>query len=449
MTNTATERHYDDEALICLMDAERADSDGHVAACAACRDKLEAFRMVADALGDASVWDNGMLDPKPVASTIASLRAFADQMTAEDEHAERYVADLLDGPRETWARTLRHHPEYRTAGVVRKLLAAADRAIDTMPPDAVEITALATDIAGQLDPADYPSDTVARLRGAAWRDHAYALFYTGQYTDAEGAIFTSERHFCDCMVSDYDQARLAIVRALVCGALDQVGRASNTAEEALRAFAAAGDLRRAISIGSVDASLHFRSGNFARALEIWLDLEKQAQDDVPTLARLVPNIAECYRALRQYDRAVEYLTLAAALWQDLGNVAEAARVHMNAALLLVDCGLIDIAVSRLTAVRRELGDAGMAATAAFCDLHIAEAEIARGRFAAAEVAARSAIDAFARSGAGYTARARSATAYLLESIQSRQATAHVARTVRNYVSRLPSEPALLFALPPA
>ena len=42
---------------------------------------------------------------------------------------------------------------------------------------------------------EHPSDTIARLRGAAWREQAYALFYVGQFADAEAALLTSERHF--------------------------------------------------------------------------------------------------------------------------------------------------------------------------------------------------------------------------------------------------------------
>ena len=127
------ERHYDDEALISLMETGRAGSDAHLPACKTCSEKMQSFRGLSGVLRDASVWDRKPLNVDPVPSTIANLRAFADRMSAEDTRAESYLNDLLAGSREEWMPRLQQHPEYRTAGMVRKLIAASDRAIDTMP----------------------------------------------------------------------------------------------------------------------------------------------------------------------------------------------------------------------------------------------------------------------------------------------------------------------------
>ncbi|HEV3484984.1 MAG TPA: hypothetical protein VG106_06235, partial [Vicinamibacterales bacterium] len=168
--------HPSDEELIALLESDRTETE-HLTTCNDCRQRLDSYRLVADALRDHSVWDTRPLHEAPVPDTIANLRAFADQMAYEDTHAEAYLRDLLAaGPRETWMPALRQHPEYRTAGMVRKLIEASERAIDTMPTDAVELAALATEIADHLDPAAETSDTAARLRGASWRQRAYALF---------------------------------------------------------------------------------------------------------------------------------------------------------------------------------------------------------------------------------------------------------------------------------
>src|SRR5688572_26897601 len=112
------ERHYDDEALISLMETDRAQSDSHLPDCAPCSEKLESFRMIADALEDGDVWDTRELRTEPPAASIARLRAFADQMSFEDTQAESILRELLAGPREEWMPRLRIHPEWRTAGVV-------------------------------------------------------------------------------------------------------------------------------------------------------------------------------------------------------------------------------------------------------------------------------------------------------------------------------------------
>jgi hypothetical protein len=61
------------------------------------------------------------------------------------------------------------------------------------------MTSLATDIAEELDPPTIRPTRSQRLRGAAWRDKAYALFYVGKFAEAEAAIFASERHFGSCV----------------------------------------------------------------------------------------------------------------------------------------------------------------------------------------------------------------------------------------------------------
>src|SRR5688572_29012843 len=113
------ERHYDEDALVTMLDARVIDSDPHLAACGECAERLEDFRMVTAALRDAATWDQREVTTAPNPNTIATLRAFADTMAAEDAAAEGYLAELLAGPRETWMANLTAHPEWRTAGVVR------------------------------------------------------------------------------------------------------------------------------------------------------------------------------------------------------------------------------------------------------------------------------------------------------------------------------------------
>jgi len=83
---------------------------------------------------------------------------------------------------------LQHNPEWRTAGVVRKVLSAVDDVNYTAPQQAVDLSVLATDIAESLDPTAYAGDTVMKLRATAWRERAYALYYVGSYTESLAAL---------------------------------------------------------------------------------------------------------------------------------------------------------------------------------------------------------------------------------------------------------------------
>jgi hypothetical protein len=110
------------------------------------------------------VWDSAEVRLDPVPATIANLRAFADRMAYEDAAADAILPELLAGQREEWMPRLMAHPEWRTAGVVRRLVGAIDRALATMPPDAVGITTLATEVADHLQPTACSLDTVHRLQ---------------------------------------------------------------------------------------------------------------------------------------------------------------------------------------------------------------------------------------------------------------------------------------------
>jgi hypothetical protein len=54
-------------------------------------------------------------------------------MTDEDSRAETILQELLAGSREEWMPRLNEHPEWRTAGVVRKLIAQVYTTVVAMP----------------------------------------------------------------------------------------------------------------------------------------------------------------------------------------------------------------------------------------------------------------------------------------------------------------------------
>lgn len=443
------ERHYDDESIIALLESDRLRADTHIPACPNCSEKLESIRMIADVLREADVWTDTHLDPAPVASTIRNLRAFATTMSDEDAQAETWIAELLAGSRETWRGRLAQHPEYRTAGMVRKLIAASDHAIDTMPPDAVEISALATDIADHLDPDAYASDTVQRLRGAAWREKAFALFYTGQYANAKTAASVADRCFSTCLVSDYDRARVAIVSSTVEKNMDRNDEALQAARAGARTFLVFGDESRHISARSAEAAALAQAGRYGEALVIWKDLESNfaPDDSSDSHARAIGNVAFAFRHLGRPEEAIRHYQLAADMFEAAGTRSEAARVRWNVAAILAENGRWDDAAARMTSVRIELRELGMFGPAAVVSLDLAEIRLLQNRQSEVPALCAEASEFFTSAGVGYTMRALRAVAFMQEAAVSGKATPALARSVRDYVRRLPAEPALLF-LPP-
>ncbi|HEX6160363.1 MAG TPA: hypothetical protein VF111_09375 [Thermoanaerobaculia bacterium] len=437
------DRHYDDEALISFLQSAScsAQSDPHLLTCTGCSETLRTLRSLAGAMTDESVWQPP-IDSTPNPQTIATLRAFADNMTREDAEAEALLPALVADHR------LAAFAEYQTAGIVRQLLATADRAIDTMPPDAVRLTALATTIADALDEARYESDAVAKLRGAAWRDYAYALYYTGSFAEAEKAVFRAESHFSDCVVSEYDAARVALLDAMVSRALEHLDRATPLTREAAEAFRRFGDEQRSNAAESVHASLLFAEQKFDSALAAWRRLISTTDDDALAYARNLSNIATCERHLGATDAALRNYATAAALFTDAGSVTHALRVEWNIASTLASAGRIDDALSKLKQLRAQFDGLGMASEAALIALDVAELLLAKGRVAEIPELCATAMASFNRSGIPYGPKAQTAIAFIREASVLGRVTPVAIRQVRTYLRDLPQQPQLLFAAPP-
>jgi tetratricopeptide (TPR) repeat protein len=446
-----SEVHYSDESLIAMLESgdEAAISrDPHLASCPTCRDGLEQYRAIVDVLGREAAWDYCDLKDEPEPATVAALRAFATNMQREDEEAETYVAALLDGARETWMPRLHAHPEWRTAGVVRKLANLSYPTLDKMPPDAVEITNLAVEIADHLDPASHVSDTSSRVRGTAWRERAYALFYVGRFPEALAACERADAAFAECVVDEYDRARVAVIRALSLKPLDRIRDGMLLADDAVAVFKKYGDEDRLVSAGMTAAQMHFKLSDYRSALEVLQPLIGLKTNVVPyTRAMLENNIAYCYRHLGDNDASIRHYQICSAILDEIGSITEAVRVRWNIATLLVNVGRAADGLRELTSVRAEFGRLGMASERCLCALEIAELLSIDNRFEEAELLCHETCAQLASSGLGTTSRAMTAIAFLTEAMTSRAATAKLVRHVHEYIRRLPEEPNLLFAPP--
>jgi tetratricopeptide (TPR) repeat protein len=445
------ERHYDDEALISLLESERADADVHLPACKPCSAKIVSFKMISDALADRDVWDTREVRTEAVPATIATLRAFADRMTDEDSRAEAALQELLLGSREEWLPRLKQNPEWWTAGVVRKLIDRAYAAVVTMPPDAVEMTTVATTIAEQLDPLDHPSDTVPRLRGSAWRDRAYALYYTGDFPAAEAALFTAERHFSCCALNEYDLARLGIVKALVLRPFERFSDAAAVAAASALTFEYFGDLDKIASAKLAQVHMMYSRDLYVEAEQVLLNLERQlaTSTNAETHARVLANLGFCNWKLRRVDSAIQYYDCASALLDAVGARTETVRIRWSVTVMLAEAGKVADACARLRDLTGEMEHLGMLSEAALAGLDVAELLLAQNRYEEVSEICRSAMNAFELAGLAYTSRAMTALAFIREAADQRRSDRELVRTVREYIRKLPAQPNLLFAPPPA
>jgi tetratricopeptide (TPR) repeat protein len=446
------ERHYEDEVLISLLESNRAASDHHLPACEPCSSRIESFRMIADALADQDVWDDREIRTESgPAATIANLRAFADRMSDEDTLAEAFLQELLAGSRHEWMPRLHEHPEWRTAGVVRKLVDRSYTTVMAMPPDAVEMTSVATTIATELDPADHPSDTIPRLRGSAWRAKAYALYYVGLFSEADAAVATAEAHFNDCAINEYELARVGIVKSLVLRPFERFSEATDAAMASAATFERYGDVEKTVSARLAEVHMLFSRNQYAKAEQILLDLEERISASVHagTHARVLANLGEATRKLGKFEASIQYYDCASALMDSLGARTETVRIRWSVAIMLAQVGKVSEACGRLRDLTREMEYLGMTSEAAVASLDVVELLLAQNHYEEVSEICRATMQTFELAGLPYTSRALTALAYIREAADQRRADQKLVKNVREYIRELPRQPNLLFAPPPA
>lgn len=418
------EQHYDEEVLAGFL-AEPIDSatrDKHLAACALCQRTLDSLRTTATLLKEAEVWEQPSFSSTPRRETLDFLRNVQKTMGDEDAAAEVYIKQLLSGSRDTWAARLAEHPEWRTAGVVRKLIAATDRAINVMPPDAVEITKLAVEIAEGLGES--------RLQGNAWYEHGYSCLYTGAYNEGLNALANAEARFASAPVAEHEIARVGIIRAVLYRALDRVDEALAVTASAAVVFKQYGDRERHLAARLARGLTLFAARRFREALEIHLEIVSEARPQTPWYASALQNAATCYRELGEFDTAIEYFVKAITAFENAGMISFRAKTRWTLARVLIAQQRYPAALQMLNELRREFEELGMANDLACVALDMAEVLLALGKYSEISAVCRSAMNYFQRAQLTSSEVAMTAVTYLSEVAGAGKLTNTIVRDLR-------------------
>jgi tetratricopeptide (TPR) repeat protein len=444
------EQHYDEEVLAGFL-AEPIDSaarDRHLSGCSLCKQTLNSIRDTAGLLKQPDVWSLESFSSAPRPETLAFLRNVQRTMSDEDAAAEVYVKQLLAGSRETWAGRLAEHPEWRTAGVVRKLIAATDRAIDLMPADAVEITSIAIAIADWLRPEMYPAKVVSRLRLSAVYEHSYALMYTGAYVEALAAIASADS-IEETVGSEFEQARLDLVRVLVYRTLERRDEALVIARATARVFRDYEDIERYAAARSAEAIILFHARRFREAVDIHNALAKDKRIGDRWRAASLHNAALCYRELGDFENSIQYTLKAIDAFDKQQMVSFRVKSRWSLARLFAARQQHAEALQILPAIQEEFRDLGMAIDVALVAVDTAESLLALDRVHEIPDACGLAMDYFRSAQLGYTEGALTALATLREAAARSTLTVADVRDFRIFLERLPSEPRMLYASPPS
>ena len=438
--------HYTDEALFRFAEGTSTmgpEIESHLAICGRCSAELGAHREIVEALQSDEVWNE---PPPPPRQFIVDVTEFSARAKAEDVQASALCDEILSGPAAWWSQRMRQNAGTLTAGVVRELLERMRKYLASSPANALQVTALAIDIANALPVSGYPCDYVVKLRAQAFRDHAHVLSFMGRYPEALEFADRSRRLFDQVPLPEYDLARLAQVRALILRCIDRNDEALALARDAAQTFLRFGDMNRFANARVIEGAILFEAARYLEALTVWLDVEDHPALDTTTRIGMIHNVAICYRELGQLDKAAERLSRCVAEHEMTGGTTERTRSRRNLGQTLVRAGRYTDAIPVLRQSWREFEELDLVADAGLSALELAEALLLAGQATEVPAICRHIVEAFSR--AGMTSRAITALSFLREAVALGQANPSLIRHVHDFLRELPAEQPRLSAPPP-
>lgn len=439
--------HYDDESLFQYVEGTSpiaSEIESHVSSCAKCATEVGEHRELIAHLSDERVWEPAPLPPRQF---VIPVVAFAEQARLEEEQAVTQCDELLTGPSAWWRQRLRKMENAYTGGMVKQLLERMRSHLESSPAHALQVTALAIEIANALEVSAYPCDYVIKLRAQALRDHAYVLSFMGRNGEALEYVEKSKRLFAQAPLPEYDLARLALVQATIYADIERTQEAIALTRGAAETFRRFGDMTRHVNARITEAKMVYASGNVEESLQILLEIEQHPALDDLGRVRVTHNIGTAYADLRQPEKAADYLRRCIPEYEVLGMETERTRARWMLSRAVIASGRVHEAIPMLRQTWREFEQHDLIAESGLVALEIAEALLTIGQPDEVPAICRDLISTFTR--AGMTSRAITALSFLREAVAIGHASTSLVRHVHAFLRELPAEQPRLFALSPS
>lgn len=432
--------HYDEEALFQYVEGTSpiaSEIEVHVSACARCSSEVGDHRELISALASEDVWQQKK-PSEPPREFVVNVSAFAERARREEHEAAALCDEILTGPPAWWPQRLRQAENAYTAGMVTQLLERVGPIMDKeSPAHALQVTAMAIEVANALNVVEYPCDYAVKLRAQAYRDHAYVLSFLGRFPEALSFADRAKELFDQVPLPEYDLARLAVVKATILRSIDRVHEAIALTREAAQTFLRFGDRTRYLNTRVWEAAMVYRAEQIEEALALSLALDAEPDLEQSTRVRLQHNVGTMYARLNQPVQAIDYLRRAIAEYEVLGMATEKTRSGWQLGQALVAAGKVREAVPTLRQAWREFDEFDMTADAALVALNLSEALLVLGEPAEVPAICREIVARFTR--AGMTSRAMTALSFLREAITLGEATPSLIRHVYAFLQKLPDE----------
>lgn len=382
-------------------------------------------------------------EPISPAELVRQVAALRDRLSREAAEAASLCEKVLSGPQLWWPQRLRAGRRGPTTGVVQQLLERMRTTLEQSPATAQAMTALAVELAHEIEDETYPRVHVQLTRAQALRDHAFVLSFRGLFAEALETAERAGRAFAGRPFPAWEGARLALVKASIYRNTGRTDEAVQLAREAAETFLRFGDRCKHVEARICHGAMLYAAGAIRPALEVWRPLENEAGLDDPGRVRLAHNVALCLSDLGEHEDAVSYLSRCTMEFELLGMATESTRSRAALGKALLGAGRPRESLTVLRRAAGEFESQGLIFDAGLVALQEAEALLTLNRRAEVPAVCRTALAHF--TAAGVAAYAATALAYLREATTLPPATPQLVRDAHTSLRRLAAERPRLFA----
>ncbi len=298
-----------------------------------------------------------MIHESPISSFLTFLNRQSDAGLND-------LSILRDAPVKNWPRLL--GAGATSYGVLHGMLTYAHEQFDRDPSLAVAITKYVTDHVDEMEPFTESMILVPFIKGAAWKEHANALYSVGRFADAAEAARTAISIFSSTPALGNDLAAANLVRAMSLHALGNTGDALQLATESVRLFAAHADSARYLVSVQVCGGILFDLEEYSAALDAYSVARSVAEEqgNQREYARMLNNIATCNVCLDNVETAERQLQQAFRLFQQQGMESEMLRTVAALTRITSRHGQLDRALLVCHSIYAELLNHGLTLSAA-------------------------------------------------------------------------------------
>ena len=311
----------------------------------------------------------------------SAVREFDRWLSASVAEAETLVPELLRLPGPLLLAELRRRPELRTAGVMRRLLAAARDGLQRFPSRAHEITAIVARYARSMHVPPEFAFAARTMEGEAWREHASALREIGRTAKAAQAVRRARGCFEDTPASAWMQATVGLIEAPLLYDRGLHDEALRLIRQAGETFRRSRDDGRYLQARLIESWMLWAGGDRAGSVEVWNTTADAARrrGDVELMARLAAKMGVFELRYGSAEEASRLLSSAIDLFGATSASEEAVRARWNLAEAMAERGRLHEAISEYHKVRAEMLARGALADAALAAVEILDLHLLAGR----------------------------------------------------------------------